>query len=75
MTKESNGGKNSKNYRTRKFLTTNLIRQTSDNEDELQFDPSSEIYLSFIFKPEDKIHDFAFENKLSVLKKSKENQQ
>ena len=63
--------KNSISYRTRKFLATSLILQASDNEDKLECNPSSNLSLTFIFKPEDKIFDVAFENILSVLKKSK----
>ena len=48
-----------------------MALQISDNEDEIQSNLSSDSYLTFIFKPEDKISDIAFENMLSVLKKFK----
>ena len=45
--------------------------QASEIEDELQSYPSSDLYLTFIIEPKDKIYDVAFKNILSVFKKPK----
>ena len=71
--KKKKWSKNSKNYRTRKFLATNLTPWVPANEDELQSNFSSDLYLTFISKPEEKIYDVAFKNIFSVLKKTIKN--
>ena len=58
-----------KNYRTKKLLAKNLTLKASDTEDKLKYNPSSDLYSTFIFKPKDKIYVVAFENIHSILKR------